>query len=189
MNTVNNTLGASNLSDKERSALDYYGTDPSAVRGLLERESFSHEVWEPGAGHHNIVNELKAKGYDVKASDIFDYGFGDEMIDFLKREEPFGGDIVMNPPYCDAEKFVSKALSLVGDGRKVAAFLRLQFLEGQGRYDRLMKDNPPKAVYVFVKRQVCSAKDDFTEGSAVAYCWMVWEKGFKGSPEIRWIAD
>ena len=187
MNTVNNTLGASNLSDKERSALDYYGTDPSAVRSLLAREPFSHKVWEPGAGHHNIVNELKAKGYEVKASDIFDYGFGDEMIDFLKCGEPFGGDIVMNPPYCDAEKFVSKALSLVGDGRKVAAFLRLQFLEGQGRYERLLKNNPPRRIYVYSKRQVCSKTDNFLEPSAVAYMWSLWEKGWHGNPEIFWI--
>lgn len=25
-----------------------------------------------------------------------------------------------------------------------------------------------------------------TGGSATAYGWFVWEKGYKGSPEIRW---
>jgi len=24
-------------------------------------------------------------------------------------------------------------------------------------------------------------------GSAVAYAWFVWEKGFKGDPSIKWI--
>ena len=93
----------------------------------------------------------------------------------------------MNPPYYDAEAFVLKALELVKPKAKVAAFLRLQFLESQGRRERLFNDNPPKTVYVFSKRQVCSKVDNFTESSAVAYCWMVWEKGFTGEPVIKWI--
>jgi hypothetical protein len=184
-----NTLGATNLSKSERSALDYYGTDPVAVQDLLDREKFQNYIWEPTAGHHNIVDVLEAEGYSVRKSDIFDYGFGDELIDFLSEgnSESFAGDICMNPPYKEANEFVAKAISLVKPGCKVAAFLRLLFLEGQKRYEQIFKDNPPKVVYVFSKRQVCSKVDDFTEGSAVAYCWCVWEKGFKGDPIIKWI--
>lgn len=182
-----NTLGASNHSKKERSILDYYGTDPRATRALLGVEKFNNNVWEPTSGHKLIVRELKAENYTVKASDIFDYGNGAEIIDFLDYKGTFEGDIVMNPPYYDAEEFVSKAISVVKDGAKVAAFLRLLFLEGQGRYERLFSKHPPKKIYVFSKRQVCSKVDDFTEGSAVAYCWIIWEKGFSGNPEVRWI--
>ena len=181
-----NTLGATNHSFKERSILDYYGTDPRSVQALLERESFCHDIWEPTSGHGNIVNEL-ISNYNVRKTDIFDYGCQDELIDFLSYTTPWKGDIVMNPPYYDAEPFVSKALDLVEPGHKVAVFLRLLFLEGQGRLERLFKSNPPKTIYVFSKRQVCSKTDDFTEGSAVAYCWMVWEKGFTGDPVIKWI--
>lgn len=186
-----NTLGATNHSKKERSALDYYGTNPEAVKELLKREAFSHKIWEPTSGHGNIVNALKEAGYEVLATDIFDYGRQDGLIDFLEHEpteEDKGMDIVMNPPYYDAEPFVVKALECVSEGRKVAAFLRLLFLEGQSRYKNIFKDNPPKTIYVFSKRQVCSKTDDFTEGSAVAYCWMVWEKGSKADPVVRWIA-
>lgn len=28
---------------------------------------------------------------------------------------------------------------------------------------------------------------NFSESSAVAYAWFVWEKGYQGSPEIDWI--
>lgn len=187
-----NTLGATNHSKKERSKLDYYGTDPNAVRALLSVERFNNFVWEPTSGHHNIVNVLEEYGYQVKATDIFDYGFGDDLIDFLGAFDSthinsFDGDIIMNPPYYDAGPFVQKALDLVCPGRRVAAFLRLLFLEGQGRYDSIFKNNPPKTIYVFSRRQVCSKVDDFTEGSAVCYAWYVWEKGFTGDPTIKWI--
>ncbi len=186
-----NTLGATNHSKKERSKLDYYGTDPSAVRALLKVEQFTHNIWEPTAGHHNIVNVLKEFNYEVRSTDIFDYGFNDELIDFLAISSSLNRDkfedIIMNPPYYNAGPFVQKALDLVQPGRKVAAFLRLLFLEGQGRYENIFRDNPPKTIYIFSKRQVCSKVDDFTEGSAVAYCWIIWEKGFTGDPVIKWI--
>ena len=47
-NTLN-TLGASNLSEKERSELDYYGTNPKTLEALLDVEQFDRRVWEPGS--------------------------------------------------------------------------------------------------------------------------------------------
>lgn len=38
------THGASNHSESDRADLDYYATDPDAVRKLLEREKFFHNV-------------------------------------------------------------------------------------------------------------------------------------------------
>lgn len=184
-----NTLGASNLSKKERSERDYYGTAPSATKALLNREIFYTNIWEPCVGHHKMSDALELCGYNVKKSDIFDYSLSHEIIDFLTYEGTFAGDIVTNPPYELATEFVEKALSVVEPGHKVAMFLRTLFLEGQKRYERIFKENPPKVIYVFSKRQVCSKVDDFTEGSAVSYAWFVWEKGYKGAPEIQWIND
>ena len=46
-----------------------------------------------------------------------------------------------------------------------------------------------KKVYVASRRYECRRDGDFTKkaGSAIAYCWFVWEKGFKGIPQIEWI--
>ena len=184
-----NTLGASNHSKKQRSELDYYGTAPSATLALLKREAFNQNVWEPCAGHHKMSDVLEAAGYNVKKSDIFSYGLDHEIIDFLDCTYTWHGSIVTNPPYEYAMEFVIKALDIVPQGEKVAMFLRTLFLEGQKRYDKIFKENPPKTVYVFSKRQVCSKVDDFTEGSAVSYAWFVWEKGFSGNTEIKWIND
>jgi len=180
-------MGASNHCDEERSKLDYYGTDPRSTRALLSVEQFSDFIWEPCAGHHLIAYELQKSGYDVRTTDIANYGFGDEQINFLECNETFDGDIITNPPYGLSTEFAVKALEVVKPGRRVAMFLRLLFLEGNKRYEKLFKENPPKVIYVFTNRQVSDKNDDFNHGSAVAYAWFVWVKGWKGNPEIKWI--
>lgn len=181
------TLGASNHCDEERSKLDYYGTDPRSTKTLLQYETFNSNIWEPAAGHHLIADVLTEAGYTVKTTDIADYGFNDEKLDFLNFNGTFDGDIITNPPYGLSTDFAVKALEVIKPGHKVAMFLRTLFLEGTKRYDRLFKDNPPKIVYVFSNRQVSDKNDDFNKGSAVSYSWFVWEKGSKSEPIIKWI--
>ena len=69
-----------------------------------------------------------------------------DFLNFANSQINFDGDIIMNPPYYDAGPFVQKALDLVRPGKKVVAFLRLLFLEGQGRYESIFKNNPPKII-------------------------------------------
>ena len=190
MKTSNNTLGASNLSAKERSALDYYGTDPKSTRALLDHELFNSKIWEPCCGHHLISDVLEEYGYEVRKSDITEYeGYEHEILDFLSDENRsiWNGDIVTNPPYNLTTDCVLKCLSLLRPGNKLAMFLRLQYLEGQERYEKIYSENPPKKIYVFVNRQTSSKDDDFSAGSAVAYCWYVWQKGYRGNLEIEFI--
>ena len=72
-------------------------------------------------------------GYNVKSTDLVDRGFGESGADFLKAETAFDGDIITNPPYKYGKEFVEKALELIPEGRKVAMFLKLQFMEGKAR--------------------------------------------------------
>lgn len=73
-------------------------------------------------------------------------------------------------------------------------FLKVQFLEGQMRYRDLYSKYPPARVHVFSKRILCAKNGDFDSmiaggGSAVAYAWYVWEKGYKGQTILDWIVD
>lgn len=182
------TIGATNLAvDQERSKLDYYGTSPESTKTILQYEKMQGPVWEPAAGHHLMVDVLKEAGYTVKATDIADYGFGDEQLDFLAYEGKWDGAIFTNPPYGLATEFAVKALEIIQPGQKVIMFLRTLFLEGVKRYEKLFKENPPKTVYIFSNRQVSDKNDDFNKGSAVSYSFFVWEKGFRGDPSIKWI--
>lgn len=186
--SIYTTLGASNHTEGERQQHDYYATEPRAVELLLQEETFFKKIWEPACGEGHISKVLKAHGYDVVSSDLIDRGYGDETLDFFAYSIPCDFDIITNPPYKYAKEFVEHALDLVTEGHKVAMFLKLTFLEGQAR-KQMFEVYPPEKIYVFSGRVKCAKNGDFDTigSSAVAYAWFVWEKGFKGSPIIKWI--
>lgn len=189
-NSIYKTLGASNHTDKIRQQHDYYATEPKAMELLLAEEQFYPLIWECACGEGHLSKVLEKYGYNVISTDLVYRGFGSiHTMDFLKhRVKSFEGDIITNPPYRYALEFVEKAIETVKPGRKVAMFLKLQFLEGKKRKQFFLK-YPPKTVYVSSSRLSCAMNGDFKEyySSAVAYAWFVWEKGFTGHPVIKWI--
>ncbi len=104
---------------------------------------------------------------------------------FLLRrngEEFFSGNCAL--------QFVEKALEAIPDGNKVAMFLKLTFLESKARRE-LFDKSPFKTLYVSSSRLQCAKNGDFDTykngaGTAVAYGWYIWEKGFTGVPQIKW---
>lgn len=186
------TLGASNHTDKEHHHEDYYATDPIAAKLLLAAEPFEGKIWECACGEKHLAKVFEAAGFEVRSSDIVDR-CGNEVFDFLGIEncDRWDGNIVTNPPYKYATEFIYKALSLIRQGDKVAMFLKVQFLEGKER-KALFTTFPPKVVYVSSSRIQCAKNAEFERmreagGSAVAYAWYVWEKGYKGETIIKWI--
>lgn len=194
-NSIYKTLGASNHTDKEREENDYYATDPVAVDKLLKVEQPSHYIWECACGEGHLAKRLKEFGFEVLSSDIVERGYKIDFVeDFLQEESVchHNWDIVTNPPYKYAKEFVLQALKRVDTGSKVYMFLKLQFLEGKARYIELFSKHPPKSIYVFSERVMCAKNGDFETmkaggGSAVAYAWYVWEKGYQGKTTIEWI--
>ena len=182
--------GASNHTDEERQQHDYYATEPKALELLLEKEQFDKNIWECACGEGHLSEVLKAHGHNVMSSDLIDRGYGQGGVNFLKCRKTFNGDIITNPPYKFAKEFVEKSLDLITDGHKVAMFLKLTFLESKSRRE-LFKKFPPKYIYVSSSRLQCAKNGDFEKygkgvGTAVAYAWFIWEKGFKGEPIVRW---
>lgn len=186
------THGASNHSDADRAELDYYATDPEAVQKLLTVESFNHYIWEPACGGCHISKVLIDEGFDVISTDIADRGSEHQsgVADFLKSESIslISRDIITNPPYKYAAEFVEHSLDISSDSVKVAMLLKLTFLEGSKR-KKLFDKYPPMRIYVFRNRIDCWKNGEKPEkpSRAVCYAWFVWEKGFKGSPQILWI--
>lgn len=192
------TIGASNHTDKEREKDDYYATDPIAIDKLLKVEIPYNRIWECAAGGGHLANRLKELNFQVTTSDIVERNYKlDFTHDFLKISQCGLGvneeyDILTNPPYKNAKEFVLHALNLIRNGRKVYMFLKLTFLESKARYKELFSKYPPKKVYVFSERVLCAKNAEFQKmkdggGSAVAYAWYVWEKGYQGKTEIEWI--
>lgn len=180
------TIGASNHSSEIRHFEDYYATDPKAVYELLRLETFAPDIWEPACGEGHISKVLEAAGYNVRSSDLIDRGYGNTKDFLFFNDEVWNGDIITNPPYKFAKEFVQKAIDIIPKGRKVAMFLKLTFLEGKERKE-LFKITPPHTVYVSSSRLSCAKNGDFSKGeNAIAYCWYVWVKGYKGETKIKW---
>ena len=188
-NSIYMTLGASNHTVKERETNDYYATEPKAIKLLLALETFSSDVWECACGEGHISEVLKTAGYNVLSTDIVDRGYGVGAVDFLKCNTHWAGDIITNPPYKYAKEFVEHSMELIQDQAKVAMFLKVQFLEGKAR-KKLFAKYPPKVVYVSSSRILCAKNGEFEKmrqggGSAVAYAWFIWEKGYTGITTLK----
>lgn len=175
-----------------RSANDLYCTPPEATRALLKKVAFCEDILEPCCGLGHISEELIAAGYTVLSEDLISHGYPkqERAVDFFSEDTPITRDIVTNPPYSQATEFVLHAMERLVDGHKLACLLRLQFLEGQQRYQALLSKYPPQSVLVFTNRIRCFKLDDesATSGSsALAYAWFVWEKGRTTPPTISWL--
>lgn len=192
-NSIYATLAVSKHSQTPREKNDYYATDPHALSIFLDkikedRIELHHDIWEPACGEGHLSEVLKQAGYNVISTDLVDRGYGYGGYDFLKLNLKVKLDILTNPPYRYAKEFVEKAIDCQEEGYYTIMFLKIQFLEGQSRYD-LFKKYPPKYVYVNTSRQKCSMNGEFEKykATAVCYCWYIWQKGYKGETIIRWI--
>lgn len=182
------TVGASNHSKDERQSEDYYATDPMAAEWLLRLEEIQGPIWEPCCGGGHLAKVFSDHGYDVKATDLVDRGYGQGGVNFLdSRIKEWNGSIITNPPFAIAQEIIEKALDIVPEGQKVCMFLRVLFLEGQRRR-ALFEKYPPKKVWVASRRIICAKNGDFksTIGAAQAYMWAIWVKGYNGDTALKW---
>jgi hypothetical protein len=191
--------GAPRGSGYERVANDFYVEPASAVRALLGAERFWGTIWDPACGSGTIPEVCREQGLDTFGTDIVDRGYKRMWSErnFLDCEPPADFDMVItNPPYHIAEAFTRRAVEITP--HKVAILVRLAFLEGERRYQRLFKPLPPTRVLVFRNRVSCPPGrpttefgDDFTpitpKGGAVAYCWIIWSKDHRGPTQTDWI--
>ena len=174
--------------DKDREKLDFYATDRRAIVELLNREKFKNTVYEPACGEGHIGKLLEEYGYKVKATDICYRGYGEEKeVDFFTITEN-SLDIVTNPPYFCGGEFLKHALNISKENVKIAMLFRLAFMEGQARYE-LFNKHKPKMIYVFSKRLICAKNAEFEKykSSAIAFAWFIWEMGYVGKTELKWI--
>lgn len=171
-------------SSEGRPSDDFYRTPREATEALLNVEIFHGNIWEPACGDGAISTVLEEYGYNVVSTDLTDRGYGTTPHDFL-TSDLVANNIVTNPPYSLAEKFVTKALQKT-DG-KVAMLCKLQFLEGAKR--KVMFDTSPLArVWVFSKRLSMYRNGiKMANSGMIAFAWYVFEHGYKGKAEIGWL--
>ena len=177
-------LGAHNFTAEPREEHDFYATHPIAAEQLIKIEELNHNIWECACGEGHLGKVFENAGFNVKATDLIQRGYGRGGVDFLEEKEVWHGDIVTNPPYKYAQEFIEHALTLVPDGNKVCMFLKVQFLEGKKRR-KLYDTQPPKRIWVSTSRIQCG-KNGYFRNSMAAFAWYIWEKGYTGDTVVRW---
>ena len=188
------TLTGTSLSgtsvSRSRVTDDYYATPPESTKALMDVEKFEGNILEPCCGEGHISEILKDYGYDVISNDLIDRGYGEFNEDFLTSGNLRADNIITNPPFKYAKEFIEKSLEITTG--KVAMFCKIQLLEGVARRE-MFENTPLKTVYVFTKRQNPlrngSPVDENGKkwASTMCFAWFIWEHGYEGSPEIKWI--
>jgi hypothetical protein len=172
-------------------SLDFFPTPPWATRALVERvlphidplwRLDKQSAWEPACGEGHMAEVLREYFGAMLATDIFDYGYGDRVLDFLSDLEVVdipADFIITNPPFGEkGEAFVLQALQRARFG--VGMFVRLQWLETVGRYEKIFRDRPPTLIAFFAERvNLCKGRWEPEGGTATAYIWLVWIKGME----------
>ena len=179
-------------------AFDDFPTPMWATRAVCEwLAGAGHDladavVREPCANRGYMVAALEEVAGSVLATDIFDYGAGFAVRDYLFGPVPAMVDwTFINPPFVLAAEFIDRARR--SSRRGVAVFCRSAFTEGAARFRDLFDETPPAVILQFTERVVIhqgkmrrpgerywdpAANDG--EGkwrnasSATAYCWMIW---------------
>ncbi|MCR8548786.1 hypothetical protein M4578_13190 [Salipiger sp. P9] len=164
---------------------DFYPTPPWATHALIENEKFAGDIWECACGDGAMSDVLQRTGNQVISSDLYDRGYGESGIDFISASRSVP-NIVTNPPFHSAEDFVHSGLRSAGS--KFALLLRLAFLEGGGRQERIFRETPPARLWVFSERITFYPKGAVKKGSGTtAYAWFVWDKDHLGPTELKWL--
>lgn len=191
MNKTFVTIGTNN-SDRQKD--DFYATDPKAIDGLKKVFDIPEVIYEPCCGMGHLSQRLIDLNHKVYSTDLIDRGYGTGGVDFLSVTEiPKDCNCILtNPPFKYATEMILHSLDLLSDGGYCIMFLKTIFLESKKRYDELFSKYPPKYMFQFSSRCACAKNGDFefqkrSGGSAVAFAWYVWQKGYKGDTIVRWI--
>lgn len=168
-------------------SLDFFPTPPWATRAAIEH--CLPLVWwdfamiardrlmtahDPCCGAGHMAGVLEEYFDEVHASDIADYN-GNRVADFLDltKPQPIADWIFINPPFHSAAEFIMRARGLANIG--VAALVRVQFLEGQGRYSELFRDFAPHWIAYFTERvAMMKGRWAVNARTASAYAWLFW---------------
>ena len=157
--------------------------DSSAGTGVL-LEPFENKCWL------QIGYDIADRGYEhVIIRDWFNVN-----TDMWKKEicfYPRPKIIVQNPPFKLALEFVQHGLELLNKGELLFSLHRIQFLETRERFAKLYGNKQkPKYVFIFANRVTCVAPGIPNKGQgAMCYAWFMWQKGFRGNTQIKWIID
>jgi hypothetical protein len=160
--------------------------EPSWVsRRLFETEQFQGAIVDPACGWGTIVKEALRAGHCAAGFDLVDRGWDSTRtpLDFFTVNEHFD-NIVTNPPFACVPEFITHAVECAR--YKVAAIFPFARLCAAHWLNELplskvlmLRPSMPPGRYIKAGGKVGRGRADF--------CWLIFEHGWKGAPELRWL--
>lgn len=187
----------------ERSENDFYISSDVIAEALYKCFEMSTKnaknyndnvvIVDSSVGTGVLLERFAKNDYDCIGYDIKDRGWqGTNIQSWLevKKLSDTNNIIVQNPPFKLALEFVLHGLSLLKNKEFLFSLQRIQFLEGMKRYELLYGNKcKPKYVCIFSKRASCTCDVAGKGQGAMCYAWFVWQKGFKGNTQLKWIVN
>lgn len=170
--------------DADFSDTEFFPTPTWVTYALMDNEPFEGNVWECACGDGAMSRVIEHFGHPTTSTDWYDRGYGTGGIDFLQAKGE-ADNIITNPPYALAQRFIERALTIVK--YKAAFLLRLGFLESAKRAKTIFKDNPPARVLILSERPTFYPRNIPRRGGGqIPYGWFIWDKDYKGPTILKW---
>lgn len=147
------------------------------TEALINNEVFVGNILEPCCGKGAISEVLKVAGYNVISSDLIDYGYG-EIKDLFNINKEYD-NIITNPPFALKIDMIEHLLKITKN-----KLVLLWYTKNIGNLIESKRRNGLKNIYVFKKRI------DWEETKiGWLFAWYVWEKGYTGNINIKFIDE
>lgn len=184
----------------------HYVEDSWVSARLFQEENFGPPgsfILDPACGWGRIPDSAMNALYRARASDIVDRRrvaveeiefrkldflglHPEEIYDWWKRH-PQGVSIVCNPPFDQVEDFARRALALAS--HKVAFVFPVRRLPAAHHW---LSGTPLWRIWFLTPRPSMPTGSHILAGGKVGggkqdFCWIVWKKGYTGSPVVAWL--
>ena len=171
---------------------DWYIEDSWCSRRLFEEEPFEDSIIDPACGIGRIVASARTVGLFAVGADII------KRSEFCCHQKDFLSDdwsshviknIVCNPPFAIADKFVELALERAW--WKVAMLLPATWHFGDKRA-RWLKTTPLRRILALTPRPsmppgAVIMSGEKPGGGTKDFAWYIWQRGWDCAPEIGWL--
>ncbi len=161
-----------------RKELDAYETPDWVTHAVIPYLELGRVVWEPAAGSGKMVRALQERGFEVSGSEISDGNDFLLMIDRRFRQ------IVTNPPYTLAQRFIEHAMRMVGGDGMVAMLLRCDFDHARGR-QHLFGKCPEFYKKIVLTRRIRWFEDS-TGSPSFNHAWYIWRMEHRGPATLEY---